>query len=87
MCRCFSKSLFPHRSPSPFDQQHRPSPSFSSQNASIHSQGVSNFLNLYNAALILRLVCTWFPSIPQNSECKKVDKHSVLFSPYLPLQF
>lgn len=27
--------------------------------------GLSNFLNLYNSALILRLVLTWFPSVPE----------------------
>ena len=27
--------------------------------------GLINFLNLYNAALIGRLVLTWFPSVPE----------------------
>jgi len=27
--------------------------------------GTLNFLNLYNSALVLRLVLTWFPSVPE----------------------
>lgn len=30
------------------------------------TQGLSSFLNLFNAAIIFRLICTWFPDIPQN---------------------
>lgn len=28
------------------------------------TNGISNFLNLYNTVLIVRLVLTWFPSAP-----------------------
>ena len=28
------------------------------------SNGINNFLNLYNTVLVVRLVLTWFPSTP-----------------------
>lgn len=37
-----------------------------STNGQVITSGTLNFLNLYNSALILRLVLTWFPSVPEN---------------------
>ena len=32
----------------------------------VFSTGTINFLNLYNTVLVVRLVSTWFPNIPQS---------------------
>jgi YggT family protein len=33
--------------------------------AQVFTTGMVNFLNLYNSALIVRLVLTWFPNPPE----------------------